>query len=66
MSNQFQTEFDSKYITTSEINKRFNIDPSVLCRIRHRIPGVVKVANVYIYVRELAEPALAQYKGVEL
>ncbi|UPT53027.1 regulatory protein [Hafnia phage yong3] len=57
-----QAEFDSKYITTSEIERRFNIGRCTLTRIRDRIPGAVKIANVTIYVRELAEPALAAYK----
>lgn len=58
-----QKEFDLKYITTSEIEKRFGLSRRKLCSLRGKLPGEVKIANVHVYVREVAEPVLKQYAG---
>ena len=58
-----QEEFDAKYITTSEIESRFGVSRFKLCRNRDLVPGVVRIANVFVYVREIAEPVLETMQG---
>lgn len=58
-----QKEFDLKYITTSEIEKRFGLSRRKLCSLRGKLPGEVRIANVYVYVREVAEPVLMLHAG---
>lgn len=58
-----QDEFDAKYITTSEIEARFGVSRYKLCRNRDILPGAVRIANVFVYVREIAEPALIAMQG---
>lgn len=56
---EHQQEFDLKYITPAEIETRYGLASHTLTRQRDRIPGAVKVAGKYIYVRAVAEPVLA-------
>ncbi|HBC8488049.1 hypothetical protein SLURMMXVI_10053 [Escherichia phage vB_Eco_SLUR63] len=58
-----QKEFDLKYITTSEIENRFGLSRRKLCSLRGKLPGEVKIANVYVYVRAVAEPVLMLHAG---
>lgn len=58
-----QKEFDLKYITTSEIENRFGLSRRKLCSLRGKLPGEVKIANVHVYVREVAEPVLMLHAG---
>lgn len=53
-----QQEFDLKYITTSEIELRYGISKFKLSRLRGVLPGEVRIANVFVYVRKEVVPVL--------
>lgn len=58
-----QERFNSQYITTSEIELRFGISRRKLCSLRGKLPGEVKIANVHVYERAVAEPILMLHAG---
>ena len=68
MSNNAQEQFDSIYVTSSEIAKSLNITRSAMCQAiaRGALPSPIKVngGQITLYVRKEVEPFLAAWKLV--
>jgi len=66
-NNQAQTDFDRKYITTTEICKRLNVSRSTvhIARATGKLPHPIDVqGQLFIWERVTVEPYLAAWKIV--